>query len=137
MADPNEYELACQLRMESALQSVRQTLSDQDKAIADIRTVQEAHAKQLEEGTYLIVGLDKKLTTLMTETKPVTEAVQNMQAGIRVLGRLGRVTGKLAEWTVKFAKVGVFLVGLFFFIKSILLGQSFAGAWADLIRYVK
>lgn len=135
--DEDAYEMACQRRMETALNSVRTTLKAQDADIAAIKVEQAAHAAQLKEGTQLMRGLDEKLTELREVTKPVTEAVENMQAGVRVLGKIGRFSARLGEWGWKVVRVAAFFAGLWFFIKSILLGQPFSAAWADLVRYIK
>jgi hypothetical protein len=73
--------------------------------------------------------LEKKIEDQIEETRPVTEAMHKMEAGINFIATVGRWGGKLV-------KGGLYLAGGWFFVKAILGGAGVEAAAAAFWKIV-
>lgn len=96
-----------------------------DLAIAELRRGQELNARAVETNTRIteegLRDLNRKVDAIETATKPVTEAIQTMQAGVRVLGHVGRIV-------TFFVKYWYVWIGGWWFFETFITGKGLAAA---------
>lgn len=84
---------------------------------------------ELRANTEMTRGLQKKMDTISTQVKPVLDAMETMEAGIRIIGRLG-------HFGERFGRFILFLIGFAALIKIILSGGTWAAAIAAFTKSI-
>lgn len=96
----------------------------QDGIDAEIISIRQ----ELRRNTDMTLGLQKKMDTISTQVQPVLDAMETMEAGIRMLGRIGR-------FGERFGHIMLALIGFGIVAKILLTGGTWAAAVAAFSRF--
>lgn len=97
----------------------------QDGIDAEILSIR----SELRANTEMTRGLQKKMDTISTQVKPVLDAMETMEAGIRMMGRIG-------HFGERFGHIMLVLIGLGVVAKILLSGGSWSSAAQAFSRFI-
>ena len=86
--------------------------------------------QSVEKQSVCISKVNEKVTVLTAKTEPLVDAMLTMQSGIRVIGTVGRVGGKVA-------RAGVLVLGCWVFLKIFSSGGGLAAAADAMWKIIK
>lgn len=100
-------------------------IGDLQRGQAVLHEGQERNFRLVEENTEItrrgLQDLDGKIDAAISETRPVVQALQTMESGIKTVGTIGRFGKRVALG-------GLYLIGGWFFLRHLISGEGLEAA---------
>lgn len=116
--------------IDRSIAEIQSGLAGQDVILSEVQAEMQDHRDRLAAGNNIIMGLDAKLTLLSEATRPMVDAMQTMQQGIRTIGLLGK-------WGHRLVRVVVWVSAIYMLSKFVVNGSPWAESWEVFWRTLK